>query len=194
MSKKIITISREFGSGGRYLGKKIAEKLGWDYYDKEIIAKVAEKTGLSQKYIEQAGEYAPSKNIFAYAFVGRNHNGVSLGDYMYAAQREIILEAAEKSACVMVGRCADYILKDREDCLNVFICGNAKEKLKRIMDLYKVSEAEAKKLIRETDKKRSVNYNYYTEQEWGKAENYTICLNSSDIGYERCIDMICGLI
>lgn len=194
MNKKIITISREFGSGGRYLGEKIAEKLGWDYYDKEIIAKVAEKTGLSQKYIEQAGEYAPSQNIFAYAFVGRNHTGASLGDYMYAAQREIILEAAEKSACVMVGRCADYILKDRKDCLNVFICGNTEEKVKRIMDLYKVSGKEAEKLIKETDKKRSVNYNYYTEQEWGKAENYTICLNSSDIGYEKCIDIICGLI
>lgn len=194
MSKRIITISREFGSGGRYLGEKIAEKLGWDYYDKEIIAKVAQKTGLSQKYIEQAGEYAPSKNIFAYAFVGRNQTGASLGDYMYAAQREIILEAAEKSACVMVGRCADYILKDRTDCLNVFICGNTEEKIKRIMDLYKVSRAEAEKLIKETDKKRSVNYNYYTEQEWGKADNYSICLNSSDIGYDKCIEIICGLI
>lgn len=113
---------------------------------------------------------------------------------MYAAQREIILEAAEKNACVMIGRCADYILKDRDDCLNVFIYGNAEEKVKRIMDLYKVSKAEAEKLIKETDKKRSVNYNYYTEQEWGKAENYTICLNSSDIGYEKSIDIICGLI
>ena len=113
---------------------------------------------------------------------------------MYAAQREIILEAAEKSNCVIVGRCADYILKDRKDCLNVFICGNSEEKVKRIMELYKVSRAEAEKLIKETDKKRSVNYNYYTEQEWGKAQNYTMCLNSSDIGYDTCIDMICNLV
>lgn len=194
MDTKIITISREFGSGGRYLGEEIAKRLGWTYYDKEIILKTAEKTGLSEKFIEKSGEYAPAKNIFAYAFTGRNRAGSSLEDYMYSVQREIILDLAEQGNCVIVGRCADYILKDRADCMNVFICGNTKEKCERIKNLYQVTEEEAKRLLKETDKKRSLHYGYYTEREWGRAVNYTICLNSSDIGYEGCMDILCGLV
>lgn len=193
MSKRIITISREFGSGGRYLGEKIAERLGMDYYDKEILVKVAEKTGLSQKYIEKVGEGAPIKNHFAYSFVGRNSAGASLEDYMDSMQREVILEAAEKGPCVIVGRCADFILRDRTDILNIFVCGNDKEKTARIMQLHNLSEAEAHKLMKETNKKRRVHYEYYTEQKWGEAGNYSICLNSSDIGYEKCIEIICDL-
>lgn len=193
MSKKIITISREFGSGGRYLGEKIAKELGIAYYDKEIIDKVAEKTGLSQKYIEQAGEGAPTKSQFAYSFVGRNSDGTSMGDYMDAMQREVILEAAEKGSCVIIGRCANYILRERTDCLNIFICGNEAEKTKRIMELYHLSEERARKLMKETNKKRRVHYEYYTEEKWGESCNYTICLNSSDIGYEKCIEIICDL-
>lgn len=193
MSKRIITISREFGSGGRYLGEEIAKRLGMDYYDKEILVKVAEKTGLSQKYIEQMGEGAPHKHQFSYSFVGRNSAGASMGDYMDTIQREVILEAAEKSPCVIVGRCADYILRERTDCLNIFVCGNEKEKTDRIMELYHLSEAEAKKQMKETNKKRRVHYEYYTEQRWGEACNYSICLNSSDIGYEECINIVCKL-
>lgn len=193
MSKRIITISREFGSGGRYLGEEIAKRLGMDYYDKEILVKVAEKTGLSQKYIEQMGEGAPHKHQFSYSFVGRNSAGASMGDYMDTIQREVILEAAEKGPCVIVGRCADYILRERTDCLNIFVCGNEKEKTDRIMELYKLSETEAHKLMKETNKKRRVHYEYYTEQRWGEACNYSICLNSSDIGYENCIDIVCKL-
>lgn len=193
MSKKIITISREFGSGGRYLGEKIAKELGMAYYDKEIIDKVAEKTGLSQKYIEQTGEGAPTKSQFAYSFVGRNSDGTSMGDYMDAMQREVILEAAEKGPCVIIGRCANYILRERTDCLNIFICGNEEEKTKRIMELYQLSEEKARKLMKETNKKRRLHYEYYTEQKWGEAGNYSICLNSSDIGYENCTEIICDL-
>lgn len=193
MSKRIITISREFGSGGRYLGEEIAKRLGMDYYDKEILVKVAEKTGLSQKYIEQMGEGAPHKHQFSYSFVGRNSAGASMGDYMDTIQREVILEAAEKGPCVIVGRCADYILRERTDCLNIFVCGNEKEKTDRIMELYKLSKTEAHKLMKETNKKRRVHYEYYTEQRWGEACNYSICLNSSDIGYENCIDIVCKL-
>lgn len=194
MNKRIITISREFGSGGRYLGEEIAKRLGIDYYDREIIDKVAEKTGLSHKYIEQAGESAPIKNHFAYSFAGRNMDGTSMGDYMDAMQREVILEAAQESSCVIIGRCADYILRDRADCLNIFICGNEGEKTKRIMELYKLSETEACKRIKEINKKRRVHYEYYTEQKWGQVGNYSICLNSSDIGYEKCIEIICNIV
>lgn len=193
MEKKIITISREYGSGGRYIGECVAEKLGYKYYDKALMEKIAEETGLAKEFIEKAGEYAPSKNIFAYSFVGRNSAGISMDDYLNNIQRKIILELADKEPCVIVGRCADYILQDRNDCVNVFIYGNMPEKIKRIMEIYNVSEAQAKKDIKDTDKKRSINYRYNTDREWGNMRNYTIALNSSDIGIDKCVDIISSL-
>ena len=109
---------------------------------------------------------------------------------MYEAQRKVILELAEKESCVMVGRNADFILQDRDDVLNVFIHGNMPEKTKRISRLYNVSEQEAVKMMADVDKRRMINYNFYTEQRWGKASNYTLCLNSSQLGYERCEEII----
>ena len=193
MSKRIITISREFGSGGHFIGEEVSKKLGIAYYDKEIIAKVAQETGLAKDFIEENGEYAPSKNIFAYAFVGRNGKGESLEDTLAAAQRKIISEVAEKESCVIVGRGADYILRDRNDCINVFIYGNEEKKMERIQKLYKKTESEAKKLMHDVDKKRAVHYQYYTEQEWGLARNYTISLDSSTLGYERIIGLLTEL-
>ena len=123
--KRIITVSRQFGSGGRTIAKGVAERLGMAYYDKELIKKVAEKTGFSDEYIEKNGEYAPSKSFFSLAssFIGapRVMGGMSAYDYLWVVQRNAILEIVEKEPCVIVGRCADYILKDRQDCLNVFI-------------------------------------------------------------------------
>lgn len=193
MNRKIITISREYGSGGRYIGKQLAEKLGISFYDKDIILKTAEETGLSQKFIEQQGEHSPLKNMFAYAFVGRDTTGASMDDYVFNAQRKIILKLAEKEDCVIVGRCADVILKDMEGCVNVFIHGEKKEKIERIKKLYEKSEEEAVKLIKEMDKKRAINYKYNTDQEWGRAKNYTMCLNSSALGYDKCVEMIANL-
>ncbi len=193
MSRKIITISREFGSGGRYIGKQLAEKLGISFYDKDIILKTAEETGLSKKYIEQQGEHSPMKNIFAYAFVGRDVTGASMDDYVFNAQRKIILGLAEKEDCVIVGRCADVILKDMEGCVNIFIHGEKQEKIERVKKLYEKSEEEAVKLMKEMDKKRAINYKYNTDKEWGRAKNYTMCLNSSALGYEKCVEMIASL-
>lgn len=193
MSRRIITISREFGSGGRAIGEAVAKQLGVTFYDKNFIAEIAEKSGLSKEFIEKKGEYSPLKNIFSYAFVGRDSSGNSLDDYLYSIQRDTILDLADKESCVIVGRCADFILKGRTDCMNVFIHGEEHEKLLRIQSLYHKSEAEAKKLMHETDKKRSVHYKYYTEQEWGRAANYTVSLNSSQLGYETCIETIISL-
>lgn len=187
---KIVTISREFGSGGRFIGEQLAKRLGIQFYDKKIISEVAEKTGLAEEFIEQKGEYAHLKNIFAYGLIGRNQNGESIDDILYAAQREILIDAVKKGPCVIVGRNADYIFKDYKECINVYICGNMKEKIARISKLYDKTEEEAKKLIHDIDKRRSVNYKYYTERQWGLSKNYTISLNSSEIGYEKCIDII----
>ena len=186
MTKRIITISREFGSGGRFIGEEVAKKLGIAYYDKNIISQIAEKSGLSPEYIQENAELSPKKGLFAYAFSGRDITGKSVEDMVYEAQRNIILELAEKEPCVIIGRNADYILKDRDDVLNVFIHGDMPEKIKRITGLYNVKEKEAVKMMADTDKRRRTNYNFYTDQNWGKASNYTLCLNSSQLGYDRC--------
>ena len=186
MAKRIITISREFGSGGRFIGEEIAKKLGIAYYDKNIISQIAEKSGLSPEYIQENAELSPKKGLFAYAFAGRDITGRSVEDMVYQAQRKVILDLVRKEPCVIIGRNADYILKDRDDILNVFIHGDMPEKIQRISQLYRVTEQEAVKMMADTDKRRMSNYNFYTDQKWGKASNYTLCLNSSQIGYDRC--------
>ena len=186
MAKRITTISREFGSGGRFIGEEVAKKLGIAYYDKNIIGQIAEKSGLSPEYIQENAELSPKKGLFAYAFSGRDITGKSVEDMVYEAQRNIILDLAEKEPCVIIGRNADYILKDRDDVLNVFIHGDISEKIQRITGLYNVEEKEAVKMMADTDKRRRTNYNFYTDQRWGKASNYTLCLNSSQLGYDRC--------
>ncbi|MBD9336336.1 MAG: cytidylate kinase-like family protein [[Ruminococcus] faecis] len=190
MTKRIITISREFGSGGRFIGEEVAKKLGIAYYDKNIINEIAEKSGLSPEYIQENAELSPKKGLFAYAFAGRDVTGKSVEDLVYEAQRKVILELAEKESCVIIGRNADYILKDRDDVLNVFIHGDTQEKIQRITRLYKVEEQKAVKMMVDIDKRRMANYNFYTDQKWGEASNYTLCLNSSKLGYDRCEKII----
>ena len=190
MAKRIITISREFGSGGRFIGAEVAKKLGIAYYDKNIISQIAEKSGLSPEYVQENAELSPKRGLFAYAFAGRDITGKSVEDLVHEAQRKVILDLAEKEPCVIIGRNADYILKDRDDVLNVFIHGDMPEKIKRITRLYKVKEQEAVKMMADTDKRRGTNYSFYTDQKWGKASNYTLCLNSSQLGYDRCEKII----
>ena len=190
MEKRIITISREFGSGGRFIGEEVAKKLGIAYYDKNIINEIAEKSGLSPEYIQENAELSPKKGLFAYAFAGRDITGKSVEDMVYEAQRKVILDLAEKEPCVIIGRNADYILKDRDDVLNVFIHGDMPGKIHRIIHLHNVEEQEAVRMMADTDKRRMTNYNFYTEQKWGKASNYTLCLNSSQLGYDRCEKII----
>ncbi len=190
MVKRIITISREFGSGGRFIGEEVAKKLGIAYYDKNMISQIAEKSGLSPEYIQESAELSPKKGLLAYALAGRDITGRSVEDMVYEAQRNVILDLAEKESCVIIGRNADYILQDRDDVLNVFIHGDMPEKIQRITRLYNVDEQEAVKMMADTDKRRRTNYNFYTDQSWGKASNYTLCLNSSQIGYDRCEKII----
>lgn len=191
MENKIITISREFGSGGRYIGRLVAEKLGIPFYDKELIAKVAEKSGLAEEFVEKKGEYSPSKSMFAYGFVVRNNMGESLEDYLHSIQRKIILELAEQESCVIIGRCADYILKDHPKRLNVFIYSTPEDKIQRIQEyLGGNSEVEAKRMMRDMDKKRRINYNYYTDRKWGDVRHYSLALNSDELGLDRCVDLI----
>ena len=158
MANKIITISREFGSGGRFIGEEVAKKLGMKYYDKDIISQIAEKLGFSKEYISQNAELSPKKGLFAYALTGRDTTGKSVEDMVYEAQRKVILEIAENDSCVIIGRNADYILKDRTDVINIFIHADMTEKVKRICRLYNVTETEAVAMTADIDKRRMTNY------------------------------------
>lgn len=191
--KKVITISREFGSGGRTIGKEVAEKLGYAFYDKELIEKIAMESGLSKEHIESHGEHSPSRSFFSYAFVERDATGNSMGDYLWRAQRDLIESLAEEGNCVIVGRCADYILRNRADCLHVFIHADMEKKTERIVKLYGETSASPEKRLNEKNKTRAMNYNYYTDRTWGMAENYHMSLDSGALGEERCVGLIAGL-
>ena len=191
MTKSIITVSREFGSGGRTIAHKVAERLGVPYYDKELIKAVAEKTGFDPKFIEERGEYAPGRTIFSMLPVFDGTQGaLSAADFLWAMQRQVILDLADKGPCVILGRCADYILKDRSDVLNVFIYADKAYRAERIVRLYGQSDKKPEDRLEDKDKRRSVNYKHYTGQNWGEMRNYDLCLNSGKLGFEKCVDAI----
>ena len=199
MSIQIITISRQFGSGGRTIAKKVADELGFNYYDKEIIDHVSVETGFSKEYIEERGEHAPGKTILSYGFEPQGvpgiMNGMSAADYLWSIQRQVILKIAEEDKpCVIVGRCADYILKDFDGVFNVFIHADMEFRKERIVKLYGESEKKPEKRLIEKDKKRKTNYKYYTNQEWGDGANYDLCLDSSFFGVDKCAEIICNLV
>lgn len=187
---RIITISREFGSGGRTIGKEVAAKLGIPCYDKDLIEKIAEETGYAEKFIADESEYAPNSNSLAYMFIGRGLDGLSNADKIWIAQKKVIEEIAEKGACVIVGRCADYVLRERKDCLNVFVYADKKFRAERIVKQYGESAVEPEKRLADKDKKRKLNYKYFTEREWGKRQNYHLSIDSGFLGIEKAVALI----
>ncbi len=194
MTKSIITVSREFGSGGRTIAHKVADVLGVPYYDKELIKAVAEKTGFDPKFIEERGEYAPGRTIFSMLPVFDGTQGaLSAADFLWAMQRQVILDLADKGPCVILGRCAEYILKDRSDVLSVFIHADKAYRAERIVRLYGQTEKKAEDRLDDKDKRRSVNYKHYTGQTWGDMRNYHLCLNSSVLGEDACVKIITEL-
>lgn len=197
MEKKIITISREFGSGGRTIGRQVAEALGIPFYDKELVDQVALESGFAPKFVEEHGEHSPGSSIFSYAFAPQGvpgvMNGLSTADFLWNIQCNVILQLAEKGPCVIVGRNADYILKDRQDCLHVFIYADKDVRAERIVRLYGESEKSPQARLNEKDKRRRVNYQHYTGRNWGQAQNYDICLDSSKLGLETCTEILLKL-
>ncbi|MCD7770266.1 MAG: cytidylate kinase-like family protein [Oscillospiraceae bacterium] len=193
MGHRIITVSREFGSGGRTIGKQVAEKLGIPCYDNELLEKIAEESGLAKEYIQERGEYTPRGGWLANAFSDRSLNGLSVQDYLWTVQRKLILEIAEKESCVIVGRCADYILQGRADILTVFIHASMEQRADRIVRLYGEREDSPEKRLRDKDKRRAGYYQFYTDMDWGKIQNYHIALDSGVLGIDRCVDIIASL-
>ena len=198
MEKQIITISREFGSGGRTMGRKIAEKLGIPFYDKELVDQIAVESGFAPKFVEEHGEHSPSSSFFSYAFAPQGvpgiMNGLSTADFLWNIQCSVILQLADRGPCVIVGRNADYILKDRQDALHVYVFADAPYRAERIVRLYGESEKSPETRLQEKDKRRSVNYQHYTGRVWGAAENYDISLNTGVIGVEKAAEIILSLV
>ena len=194
MEKRIITISREFGSGGRTIGHMVAEKLGIPFFDKELVEQISLESGFAPKFVEEHGEHAPGKSIFSYALAPQGVPGVmnnlSTADFLWNIQCGVILQLAERGPCVIVGRNADYILKDRTDCLHVYIHADMDFRADRITRLYGESEKSPQTRLQEKDKRRKVNYHHYTGRTWGMSQNYDLCLNSSTLGLENCANII----
>ena len=194
MEKKIITISREFGSGGRSIGRAVAERLGVPFYDKELVDQIALESGFAPKFIEENGEHAPGVSRLSYAFAHQGvpgvMNGLSAADFLWTIQCNVILQLAEQGPCVIVGRNADYILKDRKDCLDVFVHADMEFRAERIVRLYGESEKSPEARLTEKDKRRKVNYQHYTGRTWGQAHNYDLCLDSGRLGIDNCVELI----
>lgn len=187
---KVIAISRQFGSGGRTIGKETAKLLGIPCYDREIIEKVSQNCGFSKEYVENQGEYANHRSWLGRAFDGANlFDGMTNQDKIWVEQRKIILDIAEKP-CVIVGRCADYILRDRDDVLKAFIHADDVSRAERIVKLYGEKDDKPEKRLRDKDKRRAAYYKYYTETEWGVAANYHISLDSGKLGIDGCVKIL----
>ena len=191
MEKRIITISREFGSGGRTIGKLVAEHLGIRCYDAELIQKLAAESGFDENYVKEAGEYTPG-GFLASAFTNRSF-GPTNEDLLWKLQYRIIRELAEKEPCVIVGRCADYILRDTADCLKVFIHADLAFRAKRIVEVYGQREQSPEERLRDKDKRRAAYHRFYTNMKWGYAQNYHITLDSGELGIDKCADIIADL-
>ena len=193
MGNKIITISREFGSGGRTIGKMVADKLGIPCYDQEIIQKIAQESGYCEDFVAERSEHASLSNWLANAFGGKDYYGNSIQDKLWVAQLKAIVEVANKGDCVIVGRCADFILKETSDCIRVFIHAELKDKSKRIVEHYGESNETPERRLKEKDKRRAAYYQLYTDQKWGDLKNYDIALNTSTLSFEQCADTIVNL-
>ena len=197
MNAKVITISREFGSGGRTIAKAVAERLGYNFYDKALVDRIANESGYSKDFVERRGEDATSTSSFLFNLSrsgSGGYDGISgISDKLYVIQHNIIKRLPEEGSCVIVGRGSDYILKDYENALHVFIFADMRFKAARIVDLYGERDDVPEKRLEEKDKKRKVYYKNYTGRIWGMSSNYDICLNSGKLGIENCIDIIVNL-
>ncbi len=197
MEEMVITIARGFGSGGKTIGKMLSKQLQVPYYDYELIRLASEKSGINVDLFGSADERPPKNGLFKKgkkyetgAIIQPGEDGFVSQQNLFNYQAEVIREAAEKGSCVFVGRCADYVLKDRKNVIRVFIHANMDFCVKNVLERFDVNEQEAVEKIRKIDKVRSSYYKTYTGHEWDNARNYDLCLNSSDLGFEKCVELI----
>lgn len=192
MVNSIITVSRQYGSGGRYVGKMLADKFGIPFYDKELISLAAKESGFAESLFENAEKNTTYSLLYSLSMFGASSAGtygLPLSDKVFIIQSDIIKQVAEKGPCVIVGRCADYVLREKQNVVNLFLYSDIDSCIKRATQYYNLEEKKAKEAIEKTNKKRAAYYNYYTGERWGDVKNYHLSLNTDAIGVENCVDV-----
>ncbi len=196
----IITIGRQYGSGGRELGEKLAKRLGYDFYDENLVDMAAKKSNMSQEILKEVDERATRSLLYSIV-TGADIRGfhspivyeMPINDKLFLAQAEIIKDLAKHGNCIIVGRCADYVLQDMHlNCVNLFVYAPLEDRIQRIMRLYGLSREKAKDQIVKTEKRRRTYYNYYTNNEWNRMENYNLCIDTGKIGVDGAVDVVCA--
>lgn len=197
MKKYVITIGRQFGSGGRSIGAKLAEKLGISFYDKELISLAAKESGISPEVFEGVDEKAANSLLYSLSMGLYDFgNGFSVigdlpvNDQLYLLQHKIIKDKADKENCIFVGRCADYVLRNNPNCVNIFIYADMKYRKEQSIKKHGIDPARAEHIINKTDKSRANYYSFYSGQKWGMAENYDLCIDSSKIDEDKIVELI----
>ena len=198
MANKIYTIGREFGSGGREVGEKLAAKLGIKLYDKELLQQAAKDSGFCEEMFENHDEKPTNSFLYSLVMDTYSVSGYSAAPFLdmplnhkvFLAQFETIKKIAEKEPCVIVGRCADYALSDNPDCINVFIHADLDVRIKNVSRNLNITENKARDIINKTDKQRASYYNYYTSKKWGDSKSYNLSLDAGKLGTDNCVEMI----
>lgn len=195
--KTVITIGRQFGSGGHEIGKLLAEKYDVKYYDKELLVRAAKDSGLCEEVFEHHDErptnsflYNLVMDTYSFGYNAASFVDMPISHKVFLAQFDSIKKIADEGPCVIVGRCADYALADRKNVLNIFIHADMDSRIERISKLYELSEDKARDLINKTDKKRASYYNYYSNKKWGRSDTYDLSINSSRLGIDGTIELI----
>jgi cytidylate kinase len=197
MSKYVITIARGYGSGGRTIGKMLAEELGIPYYDRDLLRLASEDSGINQELFAKADEMPKKKHLFKIArniykgeLIPPDSDDFVSNDNLFNYQAKIIKELASSENCIIIGRCADFVLKDYENVIRIFVHAPLEDCIKTLIDMTGKSSKEIEKQILSIDKHRAEYYKYYTGRDWEDAKNYDLCLNSSKLGFQKCVEIV----
>lgn len=196
MQNFTVTISRGFGSGGRTIGKMLAKRLGIGFYDREIMEIASEQSGISLDLFDKADEagkvafFKRYDRSYGKQIIPPDRGEFTSDDNLFNLQAKTIREIAEKESCVIVGRCADHILRERKNVLRIFIYSSEEFCIDKVVELYGLTRKEAERKIEKIDRARSTYYRYYTGSDWDNARNYDLCLNTEELGFDRCVDII----
>jgi len=190
--RTIVAINRQYGSGGREIGTKVAQELGIAYYDKELIARAVKESGIAEEFFEENSEQIRNPMAFLFSFPagGGGEDSLPVSDRVFLAQSRIVRDAADEGSCVIIGHCADYVLEDRDDVVTVFIHGDWQTRVQRVAARNSLTEAEAVARIKRIDKERETHYQHYTDRKWGRVTDYDLTLDSSRLGVDGSVALI----
>lgn len=193
----IITIGRQFGSGGREIGELVAKSYGIPFYDKELLTRAAKESGFCEEMLHNHDErptnsflYNLVMDTYSFGYNSGSYSEMPISHKVFLAQFDTIKKIAEEGPCVIVGRCADYALADFDNVVNLFIFGEEKEKIKRISERHSLNEKQARDMMIKKDKQRQSYYNYYSSKKWGRSDSYDLCINSSKLSVEGCVNLV----